>query len=41
MWSHTPRMAAVAIQQSVMYPRFTGEEMVNLLGFLRTGAGAP
>ena len=41
MWSHTPRMAAAAIQQGVLYPRFTGDEMVNLLGFLRTGAGAP
>ena len=41
MWSHTPRMAAAAIQRGVMYPRFTGDEMVNLLGFLRTGAGAP
>jgi len=41
MWGHTPRMAAAAIQQGMMFPRFTGDEMVNLLGFLRTGAGAP
>lgn len=41
MWSHTPRMAAAAIQQGVLYPRFTGDEMMNLLGFLRAGAGAP
>jgi cytochrome c2 len=41
MWRHTPRMAAAAIQQGMMFPRFTGDEMVNLLGFLRTGAGAP
>ena len=41
MWSHTPRMAAAAIQQGVLYPRFAGDEMVNLLGFLRTGAGPP
>jgi hypothetical protein len=34
-------MAAAAIQQGVLYPRFTGDEMVNLLGFLRTGAGVP
>ena len=39
MWAHTPRMAAVAIKQAVLYPRFTGDEMVHLLGFLR-GDGA-
>lgn len=38
MWRHTPRMAAVAIQQGVLYPRFSGDEMVHLLGFLRSGA---
>jgi cytochrome c2 len=38
MWGHTPRMAAVAIQQGVLYPRFSGDEMVNLLGFLRSAA---
>ena len=35
MWGHTPRMAAVAIQQGVRYPRFSGDEMVNLIGYLR------
>ena len=39
MWAHTPRMAAVAIERAVLYPRFTGDEMVHLLGFLR-GDGA-
>ena len=41
MWRHTPRMAAAAIQRGVLYPRFSGDEMVNLIGFLRSGAGAP
>ncbi len=40
LWQHTPRMAAAAIQLGVLYPRFSGDEMVNLIGFLR-GAGAP
>jgi cytochrome c2 len=35
MWGHTPRMAAVALQQGVLYPRFSGDEMVNLIGVLR------
>lgn len=35
MWAHTPRMAAVAIQQGVLYPRFSGDEMAHLLGFLQ------
>jgi cytochrome c2 len=39
MWAHAPRMAAVAIERAVLYPRFTGDEMVHLLGFLR-GDGA-
>ncbi|MBI2490971.1 MAG: c-type cytochrome [Candidatus Rokubacteria bacterium] len=41
LWSHTPRMAAVAIQRGVLYPRFAGDEMGNLLGFLRGGGAAP
>lgn len=40
MWRHAPRMAAVAMGQGLSYPRFTGDEMVNLLGFLRAGQGA-
>jgi cytochrome c2 len=35
MWRHTPRMAAKALEQGVLYPRFSGDEMVNLLAFLR------
>jgi mono/diheme cytochrome c family protein len=35
MWSHTPRMAAVALERAILYPRFTGDEMRHLLGFLR------
>jgi hypothetical protein len=37
LWAHTPRMAAAAIRVGVLYPRFAGDEMVNLLGFLRSG----
>jgi cytochrome c2 len=37
LWGHTPRMAAAALRQGVLYPRFSGDEMVNLLGFLRSG----
>jgi cytochrome c2 len=38
MWIHTPRMAAMASRQGVPYPRFSGDEMGNLLGFLRSAA---
>ncbi|MBI4635042.1 MAG: c-type cytochrome [Candidatus Rokubacteria bacterium] len=38
MWRHTPRMAAKAIELGVLYPRFTGDEMGNLLAFLRSAA---
>ena len=38
MWTHTPRMAAMASRRGVPYPRFSGEEMGNLLGFLRSAA---
>lgn len=41
MWTHTPRMAAVALQRGFLYPRFTGDELINLVGFLRSGRGAP
>ncbi|MBI3003006.1 MAG: c-type cytochrome [candidate division NC10 bacterium] len=40
MWTHTPRMAAVAAERGVLYPRFAGDEMGNLLGFLRSASGA-
>lgn len=38
MWNHTPRMAAVAGRQGIAYPRFSGDEMGHLLGFLRAAA---
>ena len=38
MWTHTPRMAAMASERAVPYPRFSGDEMGNLLGFLRSAA---
>jgi cytochrome c2 len=40
MWSHTPRIAQTAIARGIAYPRFTGDEMAHLLGFLRTGRPA-
>lgn len=36
IWGHTPRMAAAALVREVLYPRFSGDEMVNLIGFLRS-----
>lgn len=39
MWTHTPRMAAVAAERGVLYPRFSGDEMGNLVGFLRSNTG--
>jgi cytochrome c2 len=41
MWMHTPRMAATALQQGVLFPRFSADELGNLVGFLRSGRGAP
>ncbi|HBL16220.1 MAG TPA: hypothetical protein DD417_05515 [Elusimicrobia bacterium] len=41
MWTHTPRMAAMAGRLGVPYPRFAGDEMGNLLGFLKEAAAAP
>lgn len=38
MWTHTPRMAEMAGRQGVPYPRFVGDEMGNLLAFLRSAA---
>lgn len=37
VWRHTPTMAAVAMQRGVLYPRFAGDEMTDLIGFLRAG----
>ncbi len=38
MWTHTPRMAEIASRQQILFPRFSGDEMGNLLAFLRGGA---
>ncbi len=38
MWTHTPRMAEMASRQGLAYPRFTGDEMTNLVGLLRSTA---
>jgi cytochrome c2 len=38
MWVHTPRMADKARQLGVLYPRFSGAEMGDLIGFLKTVA---
>jgi cytochrome c551/c552 len=36
IWSHTPVMASVALQQGVLFPRFSGHEMVHLVEYLKT-----
>ncbi len=41
MWTHTPRMADMASRVGVAYPRFTGDEMGNLVAFLREASAAP
>ena len=41
IWNHSPRMAAHAVRLGVLYPRFTGDEMVNLIGFLKSAAASP
>jgi len=38
MWAHTPGMAAMALQKGIPYPRFSGDEMGNLVGFLKHAA---
>lgn len=38
VWKHAPRMAEEARRMGVPYPRFTGEEMGNLVGLLRSTA---
>ena len=38
MWSHTPAMAAKAIEVGVLYPRFVEDEMLNLVAFLKSRA---
>jgi cytochrome c551/c552 len=41
VWQHAPRMAEEARRMGVSYPRFTGEEMGNLAGLLRSTAKSP
>lgn len=41
VWQHAPRMAEEARRMGVLYPRFTGGEMGNLVGLLRSTAKAP
>lgn len=41
IWSHTPVMASAAMQRGVLYPRFSGHEMAQLVGYLRSVGGAP
>ena len=38
IWRHGPTMAALGVARGVLYPRFSGAEMVNLAGFLREAA---
>lgn len=40
MWAHTPAMAAMASREGLAHPRFSGDEMGNLLSFLRQVAAA-
>ena len=41
VWRHAPRMAEEAKRMGVLYPRFSGDEMVNLVGFLRSSVKTP
>ena len=41
VWKHAPRMAEEARRMGVLYPRFSGEEMGNLVGLLRSTAKSP
>ncbi len=42
MWTHTPAMAAMAARQGIAYPRFSGDDMGHLLGFLKqAGTSGP
>ena len=35
MWAHTPAMALMATRRGISYPRFSGDDMGHLLGFLK------
>jgi cytochrome c551/c552 len=41
VWKHAPRMAEEARSRGMLYPRFSGAEMVNLVGLLRSTAKSP
>lgn len=41
VWNHSPRMAGHAARLGVLYPRFSGDEMVHLVEFLKSAAAAP
>jgi cytochrome c2 len=36
MWTHTPAMAAKAMELGMLYPRFADDEMLNLVAFLKS-----
>jgi cytochrome c551/c552 len=38
VWNHAPRMALEAQRMGFLHPRFSGEEMANLVAFLRSAA---
>jgi cytochrome c2 len=39
IWRHTPKMAAVAVERGILYPRFSDAEMRHLAAYL--GGGPP
>ncbi len=39
IWNHSPRMAKHAVGMGILYPRFTGDEMADLYGYLRNVPG--
>jgi cytochrome c553 len=42
MWKHTPAMASMSASMGLQYPRFSDDEMAQLVGFLRrSGEMAP
>jgi cytochrome c551/c552 len=36
IWNHSPKMAALGARLGVLYPRFSGNEMANLVEFLKS-----
>jgi hypothetical protein len=37
MWNHAPAMKEKAAQEQIAWPRFEGDEMRDLVAFLRAG----